>query len=200
MSNKERTFLTGSREVKVLAAFLTSLTAGVIILIALGNDPPSAGAFCLSGYYSLESVEKAIFSELAQPPSRWGRIVIYYSGTHSLLAQESKGCHFVVCNGFGGADGQIQPTEKWHKQCSIVPGRSRNGSGRTIRICVIADGKTTRPVRNSTMPNMIQKRKISNGTRPTDVQIRRVEELVETLHREFNIQTESIYYPNDWQR
>jgi hypothetical protein len=27
-----------------------------------------------------------------------------------------------------------------------------------------------------------------------------VETLVEGLHREFNIQPESIYYPNDWQQ
>ncbi len=168
-----------SREVKVLAAFLASLTAGVIILMALGNDPPSAGAFCLSGYYGLESVEKVIFSELAQPPSRWGRIAVHYGGTPFLLAQESKGCHFVVCNGSDGADGQIQPTQKWRGQCSIIPSRSRDGSGRTIHICVIADGKTTRP---------------------TDIQIKRVEALVEGLHRQFNIQPESIYYPNDWQR
>ena len=179
-----------SREVKVLAAFLTSLTAGAIILIALGNDPPSAGAFCLSGYYSLEPVEKAIFSGPSQSLGRWDRIVIYYSGTEggnmeqlpSVTGPASPAdisCHFVICNGFGGADGQIQPTEKWRKQCSIIPGRSRNGSGRTIHICVIADGKTTRP---------------------TDLQIRRAEALVEALCREFNIQHKSIYYPNDWQR
>jgi len=187
-----------SREVKVLAAFLASLTAGVIILMALGNDPPSAGAFCLSGYYGLESVEKVIFSELAQPPSRWGRIVVHYGDTPFLLAQESKGCHFVVCNGSDGADGQIQPTQKWRRQCSIIPGRSRDGSGRTIHICVIADGKTTRPVRNSTMSNMIQKGKTSNGTRPTDLQIRRVEALAEALCRKFNIEPGSVHYPNDW--
>ena len=182
-----------SRKIKVLAAFLTSLTAGVIILIALGNDPPSAGAFCLSGYYSLEPVEKVIFSETAQPLGRWDRIIIYYSGTKAgnieqlpsptePASPEDITCHFVVCNGFGGGEGQIQPTEKWHRQCSgtpAVPGGSLHGSGRAIRICVIADGRTTQP---------------------TDVQIKRVEALVERLHREFDIQPESIYYPNDWQR
>jgi len=178
-----------SREVKVLAAFLTSLTAGVIILIALGNDPPSAGAFCLSGYYSLEPVEKAIFSGPSQSLGRWDRIVIYYSGTKAgnieqlaslsgLADPEDINCHFVICNGLGGDDGQIQPTEKWERQWSSIPGRSRNGSGQTIRICIIADGKTTLP---------------------TDFQIKRAEALVEGLYRKFNIQLESTYYPNDWQ-
>jgi hypothetical protein len=172
-----------SREVKILAAFLSSLTAGLIILMALGNAPPPAGAFCLSGYYGLDSVEKAIFSRLSQPLDRWGRIVVYYSGTEghgaeqlpsagSLTSPEESSCHFVVNNGFGGADGQIQPTEKWLRQCSIVP-----GGGRTVHICVIANGVTTRP---------------------TDVQIKRVDGLVATLCREFNIEPEAVRYPNDW--
>ena len=168
-----------SREIKVLAAFLASMTAGVIILMALGNDPPFAGAFCLSGYYGLEPVEKVIFSELAQPHSRWDRIAVYYSGTEGgTNGPENIACHFVACNGIGGADGQIQPTEKWHKQRSIIPGRSRDGSGQTIHICVIADAKTTHP---------------------TDLQMRRVETLVEALCREFDIEPESVHYPNDWQ-
>lgn len=177
-----------SREIKVLAAFLTSLLAGVIILMALGNKPPSAGAFCLSGYYGLGSVEKAILSGLVQPPDQWERIVVYYSGTKGGNVERLAGlsgpagpkdinCHFVVCNGFGGADGQIQSTEKWHKQCSITTCRNRAGSAQTIHICVIGDSKTARP---------------------TDLQIKRVEALVEGLCREFNIEPESIRYPDDW--
>ncbi len=177
-----------SREIKVLAAFLTSLLAGVIILMALGNKPPSAGAFCLSGYYGLGSVEKAILSGLVQPPDRWERIVVYYSGTKGGNVErlpalsgpagpKDISCHFVVCNGFGGADGQIQSTEKWHKQGSIMPGIICDGDGQVICICVIADGETARP---------------------TDLQIKRVEALVEGLCREFNIEPESIRYPDDW--
>jgi len=172
-----------SREVKILAAFLTSLTAGLIILMALGNDPPPAGAFCLSGYYGLDSVEKAIFSRLAQPLDRWDRIVVYYGGTEDhgaeqlppvagMAGPEESTCHFVVDNGFGGPDGQIQPTKKWLRQCSIVP-----GGGQTIHICVIANGVRTHP---------------------TDVQIKRVEALVATLCREFKIEPEAVRYPNDW--
>jgi hypothetical protein len=178
-----------SRELKVLAAFLTSLTAGVIILMALGNDPPPAGAFCLSGYYGLEPVEKVILAELAQPPGRWDRIVVHYSGTQGgnieqLLSvashdsPENITCHFVVCNGFGGADGQIQPSEKWRRQRSITRGGTLDRGGQTIYICVIANGKTARP---------------------TDLQIKRAEALIEALCREFNIEIESVHCPHDWQ-
>lgn len=185
-----------SREAKVFTALLVSMIVGTIVLMALGNNPPSAGAFCLSGYYHLDPIEKVIVSRAVQSPNRWNRIKIYYSDTKagnieqlaSLSGLTNPGdinCHFVICNGLGAADGQIQPTEKWQRQWSIMPEgprlvvthRTWYGSGQTISICIIADGKTTLP---------------------TNFQIKRVEALVEGLHRKFNIQPESIYYPNDW--
>jgi len=181
ISDKERTFLTGSRHAKVFVILLASMTVGAIILMALGNNPPSAGAFCLSRYYGLDPVEEAITSRAAQSAGRWNCIEIYYSGTKAgnieqlaslggLANPEDTNCHFVICNGLGGDDGQIQTTEKWQRQYPI---RDLNA----IRICVIADGETTRP---------------------TDFQIKRVEALTEALHRKFNIQPESIYYLGDW--
>jgi len=223
-----------SRETKVLAALLVSIAAGATILTALGNNPPSAGAFCLSRYYGLDPVEKFILSHVVQPPGRWSRVEIYYSGTKTgnppkaddpdkrieqpaSLSEpggpEYMNCHFVICDGRIGFDGQIQPTKKWQRQQSITPAQNYNDepalrffsktptnrSEQTIYICVIADGKAARPVRNSTVGNIIQKGKISNGARPTDLQIKRTEALVEGLCRKFNIQPESIHYPNDWQ-
>jgi hypothetical protein len=185
---KHRNFLMGSRQVKVFVILLASMTVAAIILMALGNNPPSAGAFCLSRYYRLGSVEKAITSRASQSLVRWNCIEIYYSGTKGgnieqlaslsgLVGPEDINCHFVVCNGLGGGNGQIQPTEKWQRQWSIIPGRTWQGSGQTIRICVIADGKTARP---------------------TDFQIKNIETLVEALDRKFNIRPESICYPSDW--
>lgn len=175
------------REAKIFAALLISMTTGAIALMILGDNPPSAGAFCLSRYYHLDPVEKAISSRVAQLPSRWNSIEIYYSGTkagnieqiasfNGLAGPEDINCHFCLCNGLGGSDGQIQPTEKWQRQWSIIPGRTWYGSGQTIRICIIADSETARP---------------------TNFQIKRTEALVEALRRKFNIQPEYIYCPND---
>jgi hypothetical protein len=172
------------RVAKVLAALLVSMTAGAIILMALGDNSPSAGVFSLS---SRIPVEKAIRSSAYQTPGRWSRIEIYYSGTKAgnieqlaslsgLASVEDINCHFVICNGLGGGDGHIQSTEKWQRQWSIIPGRSWYGSGQTIRICVIADGKTTHP---------------------TDSQKRKSQVLVGELQRRFGIQSESIYYPGN---
>lgn len=179
------------RVAKVLAALLVSMTAGAIILMALGDNSPSAGLFSLSSYYlhQLDSVEKAVRSRAYQSPGRWDRIEIYYSGTKAgnieqlaslsgLANVQDINCHFVICNGLGAGDGQIQTTEKWQRQWSIIPGRSWYGSGQTIRICVIADGKTAHL---------------------TDTQRQKTQVLVEELCRRFGIRSESVFYPGNWQ-
>lgn len=176
------------RVAKVLAALLVSMTAGAVVLMALGNNPPSAGPFCLVSYYRLNPVEKAIRSHNTQSRSRWNSIEIYYSGTKAgnieqlaslmgLSSPKDINCHFCLCNGLGGSDGQIQKTEKWQRQWSIIPGPTWHGSSQTIRICIIADSQTSRP---------------------TDSQIKRAEALVEVLCRKFDISPEYIYYPDDW--
>jgi hypothetical protein len=185
---RDETMSNQPRLARVLAALLVSMTAGAIVLMVLGNNPPSAGPFCLSSYYRLDPVGKAIQSRAAQSPARWNRIEIYYSGTKAgnieqlaslmgLAGPEDINCHFCLCNGLGSGDGQIQTTEKWQKQWSIIPGRNWYGTGQTIRICIIADGKTTRP---------------------TDYQFKRTDALVERLCRKFDVAPASIYYPSDW--
>ena len=178
------------RVAKVLAALLISMTVGAIVLMALGSNPPSAGAFCLSSYYRLNPIDKAIQSRVVQSSGRWNRVEIYYSGTKAgnveqlaslagLPRSEDINCHFIVCNGLGGQDGQIQTTEKWQKQWSVIPGSTWAGTSRTVRICVVADGRTRRP---------------------TDFQVKRAAMLVEGLFRKFHIQPEFIFYPGDWQQ
>lgn len=191
-----------SRQTKVLITLLFSIILGAIILNALGHNPPSAGAFCLSRYYRLAPVEKSILSRAAQFPGLWKRIEIYYSdsycdnavayGSNRRVEQLNSlggitdhgdiGCHFIICNGQIGRDGQIQPTKKWKKQLPINPEspnqeQSATDNGQTIYISIIADGKTAGP---------------------TNIQIKRTEALVEQLCRKFNIQPESVLYPSNW--
>ncbi len=175
------------RVVKVLAALLISMTTGAIVLIALGNNPPSAGAFSLSVYSRLDPVEQSIRSRSAQSHDKWDCIEIYHSHTRGgnieqlasierLNRPEDMNCHFLICNGHGGDNGQIQSTERWQKQRSATPDRSWYGSKQTVRICLVADGKTARP---------------------TDFQRKRLEALVNTLSKKFSIVPERVYYPND---
>ena len=182
MSNQPRT-------AKVLAALLVSMTVGAIVLMALGQNPPSAGPFCLASYYRLDPVEKAVACRTPLVPERWKCVEIYYSGTKAgnikqlaslggLENQDEIDCHFVVCNGLGGRNGQIQATESWRRQWSIILARNRYGSEKTVRICLIGNSTTAKP---------------------TDSQRRRTEALVEGLCRKWYIAPEHIYYPSDWQ-
>jgi len=177
-----------ARVAKVLAALLASMTTGAIVLMALGHNPPSAGPFSLWTYCSLDPVKTAISTEEPQSPSRWNRIEIYYSGTRTgniqqltsregLSNPKDANFHFCLCNGFGSHDGQILPTEKWRKQWSAIPGRGWYGNGQTIRICIVADGETTRM---------------------TDNQAKRIQVLVEALCKRFSIRPQSIAFPRGW--
>jgi hypothetical protein len=167
----------------VLVALLVSMTAGAVVLMALGNNPPSAGPFCLSTYYRLESVDHALRSRVPQPSDRWNAIEIFFSGTRGgnaerlaamshLSSVADLNCHFIICNGTGAGDGEIQPTERWQLQRSAQPER------RTIRVCLIGNGVSALA---------------------TDYQLKRLEMLLDALCRRFGIPADSVYLPRDCQ-
>ncbi len=167
---------------KVLLVLLVSMTSGAIVLMTLRNSPPLAGAFCLSSYYRLAPTDTAISSGIQQSFNHWQGVEIYYSGTrvgnikwlaslNGFKSPEDLNCHFVICNGYGGEDGQIQTTEKWQDQAAVKPGRSFDDRRKTIRVCIVSDGKTAFP---------------------TDCQIKRTEILVETLCRHFRINQQHV--------
>ncbi len=160
------------------------MTTGAVVLMALGNNPPSAGPFCLSTYYRLDSVDHALRSQAPQSADRWSSIDIFFSGTKSgnieRLAEASEladvadlNCHFVICNGIGTSDGEIQTTEKWQRQSSAWLGQT---SEPVIRICLIGNGVSTLP---------------------TDYQLKRLEMLLDALCRKFHIAADSVYLPPD---
>ncbi len=224
-----------SRQTKVFAALLVSITVGAIILKALGNNPPSAGAFCLSRYYRLDPVEKSILSRAAQYPGRWSHIEIYHSDTgaptkpaeggydqgrpgnaatcssneripdtqrESRIQNQDSRCHFVICNGRIGHDGQILPTEIWQRQrsphqlnqsgLSQTGGRRRCIGGGQLVLDKTPTGRSEQTIYIGVIAD-------DEAIRPTDFQIRRTEALVEALSRKFDIRPESIHYPDNWQ-
>ena len=170
---------------RVLLILLVSMTSGAIILMLLGNNAPSEGAFSLSSYYRLVPLSQITTSRVFQQKDRWDRIDIHYSGTRAgdikslaalngLTDPKQLNCHFIICNGTGGLDGQIQATERWQNQQSVdVPG-SRLSMLKSVVICVIADGR---------------------NVPATDSQVKRLERLVEALSRRFKIKSDQVHYP-----
>jgi len=172
----------GNRNVTVLFSLIAAMTVGALILMALDNHRPIAGAYSLSSYLRLDPAEKTVKNTLKVSPGQWDQVEVYYSRTDggnadelALLTDLATGTkaqfHFVIGNGNGAQDGAIQAGEYWKLQrlCS-----GRNG---VVRICVISDG----------MPESV-----------TDCQINRTNVLVETLVRTFGISSRSIRYPATW--
>lgn len=178
-----------SRQTKVLIVLVVSMIAGAIILGALGYHPPSAGAFCLSDYRQLMPVKTIVLCRTTQSPERWNRIEIYRASEidqldllKRVVQNIDTNCHFVLCNGRIGNDGQIFSTEKWKQQVSVsrpsyhsIPQDIQDK--RTIFICVVTDGPKNRP---------------------THYQMKRTEVLILELCRRFHIQSQSVHYPEDW--
>ena|GEM_PF-191075 len=171
---------------RVLAALLISMTTGAIVLLALsGRD--CVGPWCFLWRVD-DPIKKALQGDVQQTADRWNGIEVFYSNTRrgnieylarldGVKAKESINCHFVVCNGFGGRNGQIQTTRRWKAQQSAVKSKTWNGGAMTIRICVVAS---------------------LNGPEPTSLQRIRVGGLIEELCRRFEIEGKSVYYPENW--
>ena len=178
-----------SRQTKVLVALVVSMIFGVVILRSLGYHPPSAGAFCLSDYHRLMPVQTTVLCRTTHVPGRWKRIVIYRTreiqeidSLQSIVKNIDTNCHFILCNGRIGGDGQIFPTEKWAQQKPVVhPShqdvRTTTQDEGTLYICILTNGSTDRP---------------------TNTQIKRTEALVLELCRRLRIQSKSVHYPKDW--
>lgn len=192
-----------SRETKVLVVLLISIIVCTIILNVLGHNPPSAGAFCLSQYYRLVPVEKLVRSRDVQRLGHWRGIEVYFSECKAknqiasvsnlpmekldLLSgnsnDEETSCHFIIHNGFAGRDGQINTTEKWKKQLPADRSTDINkqqaiNNVQTIYVCI--------ELKNQ-------------ADQPTNFQIKRAQVLIDELCKEFEIKSESVFYPGSWQ-
>ena len=175
-----------SRQTKVLVMLVVSMIAGAFILGALGYHPPSAGAFCLSDYHQLMPVKAIVLSRTTHTAGRWERIEIYRTSEigepdslKRVVRNINTNCHFILCNGHIGGDGQILPTEKWKQQVSARrPSYHNNGQDeRTVFVCVITNGPKDRP---------------------TNYQMKRTEILVLELCRRLGIPSQSVRYPKNW--
>ena len=176
------------RNARVFAATLISIIAVGAILRVLGNNPPAAGAFSLSGYYQFDPAEDTISSRADQFVGRWNKVEVCCEQLDKRRVNEFKTfggggdignicCHFVVFSRLASPDGAVAATENWQRQLSIAPDRVDGGNERTIRICVAVD---------------------ENLGRPTDSQIKRTEAVVEALGRKFDIPASAIDYPENW--
>jgi hypothetical protein len=116
---------------------------------------------------------------------RWTYIVVHHSASpvgsaevfhrqHLARGWDELGYHFVICNGRGGGDGQVQVGPRWAKQkhgahCGGTPGNEYNEHG--IGICLVGD---------------------FTNTLPTAAQMKSFRELVDYLRKTYDIPAENV--------
>ncbi|MCW5853842.1 MAG: N-acetylmuramoyl-L-alanine amidase, partial [Anaerolineae bacterium] len=115
------------RTVLVLASLVGAMTfgAGLLLLLEPGPVIPTTN-ISLNTVDVPRSAEQVLFETDAQL-NNWSAIVIHASGApegsaaaidnvHRKLGLGGLGYHFVIHNGYGGSDGRIVMSDRWHSQ------------------------------------------------------------------------------------
>jgi hypothetical protein len=168
------------RSFHVLASLVSVLTLTSVLLRAMQGTPltPDAASSLIAS--DSRAAMGVIFNTQTPPkPSRWNTIYIHHSrtpqGAAQTLAQGKGGCgdHFVIGNGNGAVDGEVQVTPRWNQQQSADPAPGFvNIDARCISICLIGD---------------------FDKTAPTPTQLKQLEHLVQSLQDHFRIPASGVW-------
>jgi hypothetical protein len=162
---------------RTVAVFVTLVgMVAITSLLLLVLAPPPLTTSMWRSLFALDTPESLDVIFQTQAPvvaGRWRYIYVHHSRTPGgdavSLAQQSGACdHFVIGNGDGCIDGEIQMTQNWNHQLSITTppqGASQMDAG-CISICVVGD---------------------FDRSLPTPTQQRRLAQLVGTLQGKLRI-------------
>jgi len=167
------------RKVIVFSTLLGVLTLTSALLMALAPAPIVADAATSLFAVDAPSSLDAIFNtHTPLVPSHWKYIYIHHSNTPSgnalTIGQATGGLgdHFVIGNGDGCDDGEIQIGQRWNQQLSALPPAGANKiDDACISICMVGD---------------------FDHTVPTPTQIRRITQLVSALQGQLHIPADSV--------
>jgi len=162
------------RRVIVLSTLITVLTLTSALLLALAPAPltpdSSSSLFAIDTPQTMDIIFQ---TDTPARTARWKYIYIHQSrttnGNATTLARtpEGMGDHFVIGNGDGCSDGEIQIGQRWNKQLSAAPpAGAREIDKDCISICVVGD---------------------FDRSVPTPTQVRRLGQLVNTIQGRLHI-------------
>ena len=170
---------TTKRKLIVFVALCGSLTATALLLQLLSPVPEQPQAYrTLSSVNSMEAVTRTIMSG---PQTRnWKYIFIHHSktpdGDAQSIGETELGDHFVICNGDGGIDGDVQTGRRWANQLpALAPRGASSIRNDCISICLVGD---------------------FDHARPTPAQIRRLGQLVSNLQSNHKIAGSNVLVAN----
>ena len=167
------------RRFYVLVSLVTMLSFTSVLLMVLSPQPlrPDAvsSLFAISSSDSLDSIYR---TDAPVRPDRWKYVYVRHSDTAggnalTIAGQRGLGDHFVICNGDGGVDGELQVGYRWNDQQPALPapGVARVDPA-CISICLIGDFDTGKP---------------------TAAQLRRLQQLLASLRSRLSIDPAAVY-------
>lgn len=167
------------RKFVVFASLVGALTGTSALLLALAPaslTPDAAKSLLAVG--TPQSLDALLDTPIPLQSGRWNSVYIHQSrttgGSATTLSGSKDGLadHFVICNGKGGADGEVQISQRWTQQspAGVTAGLDRIEED-CISICVIGD---------------------FNHAAPTAAQQQRLSELVSTLQHSLRISSKNL--------
>jgi len=163
-----------NRRVVVFATLISVLTLTSALLLALAPAPLRPDAS--NSLYAIdapESMDVIFQTQASVKANRWKYIYVHHSksvtGNALTVAQGPNGVpdHFIIGNGDGAVDGQIQVSQRWDQQLpALPPGGGGQIDPQCISICLIGD---------------------FDRAVPTSMQIRRLTNLINALQGRFDI-------------
>jgi hypothetical protein len=176
------------RSLIVLGSLVGVLSATSALLLAISPAPlaPEASG-SLFAVDSPQSLEMIFQTDVPPQPGRWKFIYIHQSNTPSGDAvslghgADGVGDHFVIGNGDGAVDGEIQLSQRWNKQApAAAPMMPANTHGRGFKAVI-----------NSACVSICLVGDFEHG-RPSALQMTRLEQLVWALQGKLGIPARNI--------
>lgn len=173
------------RNVAVLASLLGSLvlTSALLLVVAPAPLTPDA-AQRLFATAEIDSLDRIFDTESSIRPGRWQSVYIHHSKSNAGNALDiggktgGMGDHFLIGNGNGCGDGEIQVGHRWMNQQSATPVTGKqplpqlaSQADSYISICLVGD---------------------FDQTAPTAAQMQRLGQLVQALQRKLAISGKMI--------
>jgi hypothetical protein len=168
------------RKVVVFASLLAVMTVTSALLLALAPAPLAEGASSsLFAVGQPQSLDAIFNTRVEMEPRRWKYVFVHHSrtdaGSAATLGESANGLadHFVIGNGDGCGDGEVQVAQRWHRQ---RPAGQMTGvqsiDPACVSICLIGD---------------------FNRARPTQMQLLRLEQLITALQARCGIPAANVH-------